>query len=310
MASNLTRQLVEQAAVHYERVMAELLPAWDWPCHCVQPGGQLHCLECPGFRLLIEAMQARLSETPQETFVQLPPIKRQRPYSEQVQQDCVELFQRGYTLSKIQALTGVTNRKTLRAWLIERHLIDTSVHAHELQRTRCLELYEQGLKPAEVEDLTGVPADVTAHWATQAGVARPNPTFTAEQQQTCLDLYRSGLSAEAISQQTGLPKDRIKKWIKESGIKRPRISGGGRPPKYSPEQQEEVIALFRAGDSTQQIEEKTGIGANTLIRWLKRHCLQLLDAGVPPQQIEAEFGVGSRVLKKWWTTLLRDRAQP
>ncbi|NEQ29863.1 MAG: hypothetical protein F6K04_02480 [Leptolyngbya sp. SIO4C5] len=307
MASNITRKLLETVSINYERVMTELLPHWDWPCQCERPGKQLRCLECPGFRILVDEMQNRLSGTPQEAFAQLPPIKRQKPYPNEIQQICIHLFKRGHTLTEIQALTGVANRKTLRAWLVAENLIDTSTRAHEIHRTRCLDLYKQGLKPAEVEDATGVPADLIAHWASQAGVARPNPTFTDEQKTVCIELYLNGLSAKSVEQQTNIPELHIKKWIKESGVRRKRIFGSGRPPTYGKEDKQKAFSLFQAGYTTQQIEEKISVGANTLLRWLKNRCLYLLDNGWTPSQIETQFGVGNRVLRQWWEKVLKDR---
>ncbi len=307
MSSNVTRQVLAIASANYEQAMSQLLPSWDWPCSCAQPGEQLKCLQCPGFRLFVEEMQANLSDTPKETFVQVPSMQIKLPYSEEIRQNCIWLYERGHCLTRIQELTGVTNRKIIRNWLVDAGLMIISLPAHEHQRERCLRLYQQGMTPSEVEDITRVPADMTAYWASYADILHPKPVFTDTQKEECLKLYLSGHSAKTVEHQTGVPAHSIKEWVKKAGIKRQRIFGGGKPRTYTEDDKQRALALFQKKYATQQVEEITGFGAGTLRQWLKEHCQHLLDAGWTPAQVEEAFGIGHTVLIQWWGNFLENR---
>jgi hypothetical protein len=310
MVSNLARQLLESASARFDRITAALMESWDWPCSCERPGEKVGCIECPGFRLFVEDMQERLSqEQATNSFMRLSPLILKPSYSNKSRQNCLLLYQRGFNLTTIQRVTGVTDRKIIRQWLVEEGLLSLSLQDHLDQRQKCISLYKQGLKPHEIEDETSVPADAVAYWAKREGILRPKPDYTGGQKQECLGLYfEENLSYAQVSQRTGVPDYQIKQWIKDSGRSRERIYGGGKPPLYSDHDREECISLFQQGYTTQQVEEMTRISSGTLIPWLKEHCLELLEEGYPREEIEHLTGVGHRVLKKWWKDIMGCRS--
>ncbi|HEY9764284.1 MAG TPA: hypothetical protein V6D07_17275 [Trichocoleus sp.] len=308
MSSKLTLALVENAAVRFDQVMTELLETWGWPCECTSPGRLQQCLSCPGFRQLVEDMQQRLAANLEDDLVELAPLVLKPPYSDKVRQDCLLLYKRGANLSTIQRVTGVTNRKVLRAWLVEAELLSRSICDCKHQQQRCLELYQQGLTPSEIEDRTRVHADVISHWAGEAGISRPKNHLTDAQKEAIPQLFYENLSFAKIGRCIDANPHQVKQWAREAGLKRKRIYGGARPPVYSESDKQECLLLLQEGYTTQQIEELTDISANTLLEWFKEFCLHLLQEGRTPTEVEALTGVGFRVLPRWWRTVVNPEA--
>lgn len=117
MKSNLTINIFEQAVERFTVTSASVLKDWRLPCNCPAPGERADCQNCPYFRELVQRIQEKLHSAPAEVFPVILPPEIHPPYPSEVRQQCLELYGQGYSLEKIQQLTGVRNRQTLRRWI-------------------------------------------------------------------------------------------------------------------------------------------------------------------------------------------------
>jgi hypothetical protein len=85
------------------------------------------------------------------------PTEIKPPYSDEVKQQCVDLHTQGYSLERIQSLTGVTNCRRLREWIRQANHLDRPVEPTPELRQRCLNLHADGMSASQIEDLTEFP---------------------------------------------------------------------------------------------------------------------------------------------------------
>lgn len=269
MSSQLTLKIVEQAASRLAPAEAEVNKNWHSPCHCPEPGEHPDCQNCPYFRELVELIQAKLHPTPAEVFPILLPPEIKPPYPLALKQQCLDMHQRGYSLEKIQRLTGVANRKTLRAWIRQNGSLKTGTQYSSEEKQHCLKLYADGITPQQIEDATGVPTDVIGRWTREAGVSKQHTRYSAEQKQQALELYKQERELQEIEALTGVHPASVQSMAHRANLHRPRRYRGGRPPKHPPQVKQLCQKLLQEGKSPPQIEELLCVSADTVRRWKK-----------------------------------------
>ncbi|MBD0344438.1 MAG: helix-turn-helix domain-containing protein [Coleofasciculus sp. C3-bin4] len=269
MTSQLTLNIFEQAANRFTAAVAEVFKDWQLPCNCQSPGEKPNCQNCPYFKELVELIQAKLHPAPAQVFPIILPPEIKPPYHEEVKQQCLDLHKRGYPLEKIQRLTGVTNRQTLRRWIRQAGQLQEASSYSMAERQRCVNLYVEGMSPSQIEFLTGVPADLIRRWTGQAGVSRPRTSYSDEQKQQALALYKEGRDVKEIEALTGVYAQSVRSMAKRANLYRPRRYRGGRPPVHSPQVKQSCHKLLQEGKSPPQIEELLGVSADTIRKWKK-----------------------------------------
>lgn len=262
---------VQQAADQYLKVKAESIKTWRSPCHCINPGAQEACSQCPAFRALVQQIQIQLNSEGLDSIPALLPPELPQNDTETLQQHCRELYSCGYSLEQIQWMTGITNYRKMRRWLRAMGLMGGTTgkeYPVEMKET-CLQLYQAGAVPRQIEAQLGIPADVIIYWVGNAGLSRPKRHYTEAERQRCIELYQQGNSCETVESMTGVSTSAVKKWIKEAGIKRERIFGGGRPKTFSLEFRQQCMQLLLEGKTSTQVGMMMGVSADTIRRWRK-----------------------------------------
>lgn len=267
--SQRTFQCFDQAVERFLKAEAEVLQHWKSPCQCELPGGKWECLECVYCRDLIDLIQKQLSSESEEVFPELLPPEIEPPFSEEVQQQCLDLWRNGYTLKKIIWLTGVNNRRLLRKWLTSENLMGGAADYSEAEKQLCIELYLEGKTPSEIEDQTGISGEIISEWVQQAGVSRPKTCYTKEQKESCLSLYLEGKTLPEVEHLTGVPGELVRCWAKLAHLKRPRRRATGRPRVYPPEVREQCKQLLEEGKTPVQVAHVLGVTADAVRRWSK-----------------------------------------
>jgi transposase-like protein len=269
MSSQLTVNIFKQAAERFTAAEAEALKDWRLPCNCQFPGEMSNCQNCPYFRELVQRIQEKLHSAPAEVFPVMLPPEIHPPYPSQVRQQCLELYGQGYSLEKIQQLTGVTNRQTLRCWIRKAGQLKEASDYSMAERQRYVNLYVDGMSPQQIENQTGISADLIREWTRQAGVSRPRTSYSDEQKQQALALYKEGRDVKEIEALTGVCAQSVQSMAKRANLYRPRRYRGGRPRLHSPEVMQSCHQLLQEGKSPPQIEELLGVSADTVRRWRK-----------------------------------------
>src|SRR4028118_1807359 len=269
--SQSTLTTFQEAADRFLSVEAQALKTWQGCSHCSDPGLQLRCQKCPYFIELVLEIQKKLQCDLEQKLPRILPLELEQPYSEEVLQQCLELYSQDsqkYSLTEIQRLTGITNREVLRNWLNSKDLIKKSKDYSQSERQPYLALYQEGLTPKEIEETTGVSVELLYEWIRQAGISRGHSKYPQELKKECLFLYIQGSSCGQIEALTGVPRGMVGDWVKEANLKKePRK--GCRPPKYSPEVKQACLELVAQGKSASQIEEKLNISTTTIRVWLR-----------------------------------------
>lgn len=201
----------------------------------------------------------------------LPP-EIKPPYPLEVRQQCLELYRQEYSFEKIQELTGVTNRQTLRGWIRKAGELKKASDYSQAQRQHYVNLYVEGMSLSQIESLAGVPADLLNRWIHAAGVSRPRKIYSHQLKQRVFALYKEGRTPEEIEALTGINAQSVQSLMKKAKLYRPRPRryGGGRPLIHSLEVKQSCQKLLQEGKSPAQIEELLGVSADTVRQWRKQ----------------------------------------
>lgn len=264
--SQSTLKTFQEAVDRFLIAEAEVLKTWQGYCHCPDPGFQLKCQKCPYFIELVLEIQKKLQPEPEKVFPRILPLELEQPYSEELLQQCLELYGQKYSLAQIQRLTGITNRDILRDWLNSNGLLKKSSDYSQAERQPYLALYKEGLTPKQIEDATGVSVELLYDWIRLAGISRGHNSYPQERKEECLSLYVKGFSYWKIEALTGISCATVRYWVKQANLAREPCTKG-RPPKYSPDVKQACLELFAQGKSASQIEEKVNISPPTIRRW-------------------------------------------
>ncbi|MBD2358875.1 hypothetical protein H6G41_30480 [Tolypothrix sp. FACHB-123] len=270
MVSKITLQIFEKAVSRFSDVEAECLKDWQAPCNCPNPGQTNSCSKCPYFKDLVLQIQNELHQSPTEVFPVILPPEIQPPYSDEVKQQCLEMYSAGYPIEKIKQLTGVTNRKIIRKWINTQDFLKEPVPNKLELRQYCVNLYAEGMKPKQIEDLTGVSAAKISHWVEAAGISRPRKIYSDTQKQNSLALYQEGYRIKEIENITGVHGELVRTWAKRAKIHRARLYKVGGIPVHSLEVRESCRKLLEQGKNPPQIEELLGINTKTIRKWAKQ----------------------------------------
>ncbi len=273
MSSQLTVNIFKQAAERFTAAEAEALKDWRSPCNCPAPGEKPNCQNCPYFKELVQLIQEKLHPTPTEVFPIILPPELEQPYPLEVKQQCIDLHTQGYSLEKIQRLTGMTNRKILRCWIRQVGRLKRGTEYSQAERQHYVNLYADGMSPQHIEDVTGTSADLIREWARQAGVSRPRTRYSDEQKQQALALFQEGRDVKEIEALTGVYAKSINSMANRanlSNLHRPRRYGSGGTPVHSLEVKQSCQKLLQEGKSPPQIEELLGVSADTIRKWKKK----------------------------------------
>jgi hypothetical protein len=261
-----TFDIVREAAERFSKAEAAIIPNWRSGCNCQEPGELKECWNCPYYKNLGLLTQRKLHKNPAAVCAEIPPPQLVDPYSDEVKQKCLEMYNAGYLINDIQSLVGVPSRRVLRNWLREFGAIAgrSAQHSEEVKQS-CLKMYADGCTPRQIENETGVSADTVTDWAMHANLSKPKK-YSDEIKQQCLSLYQEGLSSEQIHQQMGIHPITIRSWINKAGI------GRGQK-RYSPTEIEECLNFYKQGKSPKDIEEITQIKQVTIRSWIRKHGL-------------------------------------
>jgi len=270
MFSKLTINTFEQATQRFIAAEAEALKDWHPFCNCLNPGGELECENCPYFHVLVQLIQEKLHPIPAEVFPVILPPEIKPPYSDEVKQQCVKLHTQGYSLERIQSLTGVTNCRRLREWIRQANHLDRPVEPTPELRQRCLNLHADGMSASQIEDLTGVPTKTVNDWLKAAGLFKPRLFYSTAQKEQALALYRDGRDVGEIETLTGVSAQSLGSMANRANLTRPKRVRIGRPRIHPPETRQACQNLLREGKSAVQIEELLGVSASTIRNWKKQ----------------------------------------
>ncbi|MBD0264261.1 MAG: hypothetical protein ICV78_16480 [Tolypothrix sp. Co-bin9] len=270
MVSKRTLNIFDKAVSRFIDVEAECLKNWYAPCKCPIPGQINSCSKCPYFKDFVQQIQNKLHQSPREVFPAILPPEIQPPYSDEIKQQCLEMYTAGYPIEKIKELTGVTNRKTIREWIDTQDYFKEPVLDESELRQYCLNLYAQGMTPKQIEDKIDVSAKQVSHWAKAADISRPRKTYSDSQKQHSLALYQQGYRLKEIENITGVHGELVRTWAKRAKIRRARLPIVGGIPIHSLEVRESCRKLLEQGKNPPQIEELLGISADTIRKWRKQ----------------------------------------
>lgn len=270
MFSKFTVNTFEQAAQRFTAAEAEALKDWHSFCNCLNPGGELECENCVYFKVLVQLIQEKLHPIPAEIFPVILPPEIKAPYSDEVKQQCVELHTQGYSLERIQSLTGVTNCRLLREWIRQANHLERAVDYTAELRQRCLNLHADGMSASQIEDLTGVPTKIVNDWLKAAGLFKPRLFYSTAQKQQALALYQEGRDLGEIERLTGVSAPSLGSMATRANLNRPKRVKLGRPRIHSAETRQSCQNLLREGKSPVQIEELLGVNASTIHNWKKQ----------------------------------------
>jgi hypothetical protein len=183
MSHKIANSCLESAVKRFEKANNEELKKWKVYCGCSIPGTKIKCHHCPYFLDYLQALQKRLESNPKKVFaIKLVP-QLSPPYSSEIREQCVGMFINGYSLRRIQALTGINSLKHIRTWVVEEGLMKKRREYSSQEKQHCVELYLKGMNPVDVEEVTGISADSIRDWVFNAGVARPKNAYSDVQKE-------------------------------------------------------------------------------------------------------------------------------
>lgn len=272
MSSKSIANLIQNKGQQYLQTYKGLTAShWQNHCVCESPGLQSKCLTCPFNVEFVQILQQKLDPTGQLGMAQIFPTQQAAPYSEEIKQRCLKMFQLGYSLRQIQKFTGIKSIGTLRYWLRESGIYKSAGEYSQEQKQQCLDLYLKGKTPLEIEEETKISKLIISIWIHSSGIpTRPQKTqYSDEQTQLAIEMYVDGKSYSQIKALTGVSPYRVQRLAVEQKIERKKKPKVGRPPVYSPETKQQCFDLLAQGLSLGQIEELTGVSTGSIQQWHK-----------------------------------------
>ena len=258
LASDLFREAVERFSI----VESGVLPQWLSTCDCPEPGMQSKCCSCPYYKKLGQLLQQQIDPVGELGLATIRPIKHLNPYADAVKQQCMEMYQLGYSVDEIQELHGIPQRRILRSWLRTSGLPGRSVKYSKDEKQVCIQLYLDGWTPQEIEDQTNIAADTITDWVCTAGVARKT-RYPAEIKQQSLELYQEGKTIAQAAQMTGVNPITLSSWVAAAGL-------GGKQKRYSKGMIDKCLRLYREGTSPKEISTLTKVKRVTIQSWIRK----------------------------------------
>ena len=79
-----------------------MVNSWPNHCDCSQPGGQVGCLQCPYFRELLNQLQQEVDPSKEMGLASVLSPELSPPYSDEIKQQSISMFVRGYSLQDIK----------------------------------------------------------------------------------------------------------------------------------------------------------------------------------------------------------------
>ncbi|MBD1863042.1 MULTISPECIES: transposase [Trichocoleus] len=267
----LTSDLFREAAERFAVIEPGLLTHWPSKCKCPEPGIRFECQTCPYYKKLGQLVQQQIDPVGELGLATIRPVKHADPYTDQVKQQCIAMYQLGYSVNEIQELNGIPLRRTLRNWLRTSGLPGRSADFSEKEKQICIQLYLDGWTPREIEDQTDVSADTITDLVHAEGIARETRYPEAVKQQS-LELYKEGKTAAQVAEITGVHPVTIYSWIAEAGL-------GGKQKRYSKATIDKCLRLYREGKSPKEISALTKVKAGTIRYWITKAGLIKVEDG-------------------------------
>jgi transposase-like protein len=122
-------------------------------------------------------------------------------------------------------------------------------------------------------------------------------------------MHKAGYYIEDIQKLVGVPSRRVlRKWLREFG------AIAGRSAQYPEEVKQTCLTMYADGCTPRQIENETGIPADTITDWamhaglsrsqkysdeIKQQCLNLYQQGLTSEQIHAQIGIHPITIRSW-----------
>lgn len=268
MSDYSTINRVENAGERYLDATESVMDLWCNHCGCTMPGLKQKCQTCPYFIEHIQQLQFIIDLDAEANLAVLLPPELSPPYSEEFKQRCLEMFEFGYSISRIKELTGVNSLATLRRWLERGGQYKKALEYSRSQKQQCLDLYKEGKTPLEIEEITRISGNVIRHWVSKAGIARPKNHYTQEQQQQAVEMYAQNIPYAEIEAATRVRRSMVQKFACQAKAKRKRK---GKAATYSMEFRQQCFDLLAQGLKPTQVAERKGIAADTVRKWHKQY---------------------------------------
>ena len=268
MTSQLTINQVKTAIERYSIAANSLTSSWKDRCGCQKPGHKLRCQQCPYFREFVQKLQQNIDPGLSMGLTVIPPPEVSPPYSEEVKQRCLDMFDCGYSIQEIKDLTGVHSIGVLRRWFSDAGFYKKAQDYSSEQKQQCLDLYLEGLTTLEIESLTRISGHVIISWVSNKGIARPRNHYSQEQQKLAVTMYSENKPYSEIEATTGVPPTMVKKFARLAKASRKRK---GKAKTYSEEFRQHCLDLLAEGKTPSQIEELMEVSESKVRVWQKEY---------------------------------------
>lgn len=265
-----TLQNISNRFLEAEKV---LVSSWHSYCGCEPPGREIKCQSCPYFIEYLQEVQLTLEPNPELVFPILLPPPSKEPYSEEIKQQCLQMYSNNYSFQEISQLTEVKNLEVLRRWVNQNRLTSKKRRYSLKEKEICLQLYREGLSHLEIEAIRNVNAYKILGWAKQAGISTVKWHYSESEKEIALSMYQEGKSYSEIEEAIGMTSKTVIRLAEEAKIYNKKKAKSGRPRTYSEEIRKQCLELLKSGKTPAQIEEQMEISQSTIRYWKKQYQL-------------------------------------
>lgn len=262
MNSNINNCL-ESAGNKYLKALEKTKSLWHSYCGCETPGLETKCHGCPYFIEFVENMQKNLPEEQEYSWISTP----SRSCDEGVKKLYLEMFDNGYSISRIIQLVGVGSYKTVKSFLRENKKFRTVVNATSEEKDLICRLYLEGKIPLEIEAITAICEDSIRSYVRKKGIIRSLKIYSKEEKEKAVKMWFNGSTYIEIREATGMTSTVLCKTIKEYDLTREKKIGA--PRKYSQEVIEQCIKMREEGKTYVEIEYIMNVPTTTISNWYK-----------------------------------------
>ena len=247
--------------------------SWQNHCGCIEPGLLAKCITCPFAIEFIQKIQQEIDPDSKLGMTTISPLQVSPPYSEEIKQRCVSMYELGYSLRQIKDLTGAGNSVILRRWFKKSGICKGAEEYSQKQQQQCLNLYLEGKTPLEIEEETKISGDLIYRWIYSSGIPirHKKIQYSDDQQKLAISMYVEGKSYSKIESATGVHRHRVEELAKLQKVHRQKKPLAGRPPVYSEQFKQTCLDLLALGKTPIQIEQLMEVSASHIRSWQRKN---------------------------------------
>lgn len=212
------------------------------------------------------------------------------PYSEETREHAVRLYKEGATYREVEDEIGCSGA-SLSRWLDKAGVRGRQRYS-EAEKQSAIDIYRDGGSLEDAANEIGCNPVTVSKWLEERGIEKRAPgsgydnyKYTEEERKRIVEMYDNGRTYREIQGEIGCSSSTIRRAIKDSDVE---LKGRGTSPKFSPDEEQEILREYEAGATLADLAEKYDSNRVTISEVIKRQGGETRGRGGGHSEVTAE----------------------